>query len=75
MSTLDTLYVWVSTYPDGTVGIIGAGIPGIGATPLVTRDARIALTMFRAFAENHKKATGQKCWLRRYTSYEDEAEI
>ena len=73
--TLETMYAWVSEYPDGSIGLVGGGFLGVGQQPLVTRSERIARTFYRPFAELHKQTSGQRVWLRKYTVFVDEADI
>lgn len=75
-TSLSTLYVWVSEYPDGSIGVVGGGFLGGGVVvPLVTRDPRVAYSFYRPWADMHKQETGQRVWLRKYTTFEDEADI
>jgi hypothetical protein len=72
LNMADDLWAWVTRYPDGSVGLIGAMVPALGThTPLITRTEAIARTIFAPIARSHGKAAGQEVWLRRYTVAED----
>jgi hypothetical protein len=60
-----TLWAWLSLYPDGTIGNIGAMV-GTSHTPLISRNEKIARTALRALALAHWKMTGQACFLVRF---------
>lgn len=73
--TADRLWAWLTEYPDKTIGTVGAMMPGLGMVPLVTRDERLAFSVFHALARKHKESTGQRVWLRCYHNFTDEAEV
>lgn len=67
---VEKLYQWATQYPDGSIGSISAEIPGVGHAPLIARDPR-TITALRAFAELHRKRTGQRVWLRTWDKFTD----
>lgn len=69
------IWVWMSEYPDKTVGAIGAFVNNIGHVPLYTRSEEVARGAFKELAVSHRKASGQRVWLRRYVAWEDEEEL
>lgn len=70
MEMADSLWAWVSEYPDGSIGCVGALLPGMEHVPLITRSERTARQLER-FAREHGEKTGQRVWLRRYDKAED----
>ena len=52
------LYCWIATYCDGTEGIVGGILPGIGQTPLVTSRRRVAEDLGR-FAREAQRLSMQ----------------
>jgi hypothetical protein len=74
MRTADTLWAWITEYPDGSTGMVGVLLPDIGNTPLVSRSEEHIRKM-RPAAASHAKATGQRVWLRRWDNFTDVEEI
>lgn len=72
---VEKLWVWMTVYPDGTTGTVGAVMPGIGNTSLTTRREDMARGFMRTLAGLHAKATGQRVWLRCYHDFTDEEPI
>jgi hypothetical protein len=69
----ESLWAWVSEYPDGSTGLVGAYVPTMGHTPLLSR-SEWAVRKFQPLAKAHAETTGQRVWLRRYTLAEDHEE-
>jgi hypothetical protein len=70
----EQLWAWVSRYPDGSIGTVGARMPGMaGFVPLVMRSRETA-EQLRAIARAHAEASGQRVWLREYTGFIDHGE-
>lgn len=68
----EDLWVWVTRYPDGSVGTISAWVPSLKQhAVLVARDENIAKILFGPLAQSHGQASGQEVWLRRYRMVED----
>ncbi len=71
MNMAEELWAWVTEYPDGSIGLIAAVVPGLpGLTPLIGR-SETAIRAFERLARAHGTASGQKVWLRRYAMAED----
>jgi hypothetical protein len=68
--TADQLWVWMTEYPDGTIGTVGAFTPRMGHIQLSARSLEIAEKM-RPLAQSHAMQSGQRVWLRRYRMDED----
>lgn len=69
--SIDALYAWVATEPDGGEGIIAALIPGMpGMTPLVGADMD-RMRSYRPFAEMARIGSGYPVRLVRFGSRED----
>jgi hypothetical protein len=66
----EDLWAWVTEYPDGSVGMIGAMVPGMEHVPLITRNREAARQLER-FARQHGENSGQRVWLRHYKVVED----
>lgn len=71
LNMADSLWAWVTEYPDGSVGMIATSgiIEGV-LMPLIGRNELMVIKM-RTIAHDHGKATGQRVWLRRYDKAED----
>lgn len=67
------LWAWMTEYPDGTVGIVGAMI-GFTHTPLIGRNHKTILH-FKYVAEQHRIVSGQRVWLRRFHNYIDDEDL
>jgi hypothetical protein len=39
------IHAWIATYPDGSEGIMAAGVQGIGMTPLLSSRLELAKSM------------------------------
>jgi hypothetical protein len=63
-----SLWAWVTETRDGvsTIGVVRNGIH----LPLITRD-RDLIEKGRRVAQSHRAQTGQRCWLREYTTIVD----
>jgi hypothetical protein len=70
----DSLWAWVTEYPDGSVGLIAVTLNiiedkrnhrGPALTPLIGR-SESAIRKMEPYAYAHGKALNQKVWLRRY---------
>lgn len=68
------LWAWVTEYPDGSIGLVGGMIPGIGLTPLIGR-SEPHVRQFETFARSHGQQAKQRVWLRRYTLAEEMADV
>jgi hypothetical protein len=67
-------FSWMTEYPDGSTGAIGGLIPGLGHVPMHFRNRSTALQM-KPLAESHRKLSGQRVWLRVWTSFTDEEDL
>jgi hypothetical protein len=74
MKDANTLWAWITEYPDGSTGMVGAFIPEVGHTPLVSRSEEHIRKM-RPIAEAHARDTSQRVWLRRWDNFTDVEEI
>ena len=71
LNMANSLWAWVTEYPDGSVGMIGTtGIIVGMMMPLMGRNKEMVLKM-RAIAHEHGRQRGQRVWLRRYDKAED----
>lgn len=52
------LWAWLVREPDGSEGIVGADIQGVGPCQLVVGSRTIAIAM-RPYAEQHAKVSGK----------------
>jgi hypothetical protein len=68
--TIDALYAWVATEPDGGEGVCAMNIPGFGMTPLVGADMD-RIKSLRPFAEQARKLTGYPVRLVRFSRRDD----
>ena len=69
--SIDALYAWVATEPDGGEGVCGANIPGLGGmVPLVGADMD-RIRSYRPFAELTRAATGYPVRLVRFSKRDD----
>lgn len=69
--SIDALYAWVATEPDGGEGVCGAFIPDIvGTMPLVGADMD-RIKSLRPYAELMRRTTGYPVRLVRFGSRED----
>ncbi len=75
MKNADRLWVWLTQYRDGSVGTVGALIPGLGTTPLVSRDEQFARERLGPLAMSHATKSGQRVWLRCYHGFTDEQDL
>lgn len=67
MSATPEIYAWQELEPEGLWGTIAAVfIPGLQATPLVTRSREVAVNQFAKLAEAHQQASGRPVRLARY---------
>jgi hypothetical protein len=61
---IHNLWAWIATYPDGTEGIVAAGISGIGLTTLISSKRDVAMsmeTLAKAAVEDTFRNTRQRC--------------
>jgi hypothetical protein len=61
----ESIFVYVEVMPGGAEGIVGALVPGMGMTPLVTSRANL-LPAFDELARQHARANGCAVELRQY---------
>jgi hypothetical protein len=61
--TVETIYAWVATWPDGGERIMGHLMPNGNVTPLFSPDRTRALS-FRPMAERYAHAAGTRARLR-----------
>ena len=66
----DELWAWVTDYGDGTYGLIGTVLPGLGHTPLIGRSEK-SIRVLEPLARQHGMVLGQKVFLRKYVKVED----
>ncbi len=69
----ECIWAWISQYPDGTVGLVGGYVEGVGHLPLIGRSEKV-MRSFQPLAKIHAERTGQRVWLRRYVRAEDHGE-
>jgi hypothetical protein len=70
LNMADELWVWVTEYPDGSIGTVGGIIPGMSMVPLMGRSEH-HVRRLEYVANSHAIGTGQRVWLRRYAKAED----
>jgi len=69
--SIDALYAWVATDPDGGEGVCGANIPGLGGmVPLVGADMDRVKSL-RPFAEATRAASAYPVRLVRFSRRDD----
>lgn len=68
--SIDAIYAWVATEPDGGEGVIAAALPGIGITPLIGADMD-RIKSYRSIAEDARAGSGYPVRLVRYGARED----
>ena len=74
----ETLWAWVTLEPNGNISLVAAIMPGVAAImpgvamamPLINR-RRDVIERARPLARDHAAATGQKTWLRAFTTHVD----
>lgn len=74
MNKADSLWAWVTAYPDGSIGLIGsmALIDGV-MMPLIGRN-EAAIRKVEPIARRHGAVSKQRVWLRRYDFAKDYAD-
>jgi hypothetical protein len=70
LNMADELWVWVTEYPDKSVGTVGGIVPGMGMMPLMGR-SEPHVRRLEYIANSHAIATGQRVWLRKYAVVAD----
>lgn len=69
--SIDALYAWIATEPDGGEGVIAAVLPGIpGITPLIGADMD-RIRSYRTFAMMARAETGYPVRLVRFSRRDD----
>jgi hypothetical protein len=63
----DSLFAWMTEYPDGTSGLISAVVD----LPPVGRASEAVVEVFGPIAIKHGKVLNQRVWLREFTSFID----
>jgi hypothetical protein len=66
---MESLWIWVSEYPDGSIVTVGGKI-GRENFALQSPKREIAEKM-RPLAQHHAATTGQRVWLREFTTFKD----
>lgn len=74
MTEFNELWAWVTEDKNGRIHLVGAGLPGIGMTPLISHNKEAMLHM-QHVAEEHGRAAEQPVWLRRYVMAEEVGRI
>ena len=71
LNMANSLWAWVTEYPDGSVGMIASTAikPGM-MMPMIGRSER-HMRMLEPHARAHGKALKQRVWLRRYACVMD----
>jgi hypothetical protein len=71
----DSLFAWMTEYPDGTSGLISAvvDLPPVGRANavLIGRNREAVVEVFGPIAIKHGKVLNQRVWLREFTSFID----
>jgi hypothetical protein len=67
-------FSWMTIDTDGSTGVIGGYVPGLGHIPMHFRSRSMAM-QFKPLAESHRHTTGQRVWLRIWTSFVDEKDL
>lgn len=67
-------WLWITRYPDGTLGTVGVLMPALGMMAQIGGRTREVAEGFRENARSHALRTGQPVWLRVYRSFEDMGE-
>jgi hypothetical protein len=68
--SIDALYAWVVTEPDGGEGLAAINLPQLGWTPLIGADVD-RMKSLRPYAEGLHRTSGQPMRLVRYSQRED----
>lgn len=63
------LHVWITTFPDGTEGIVAGNLPGMGMSPLMSSNQSVA-EQLEPLARSIAGAAGVQCRLVTFVSME-----